>query len=115
MGQFHVDFSMEGAKSEIYGVKNVFLSKTYIDILEQTGKYDNIINEEHIRMRGTPTACIKYYAQQNDMTVGDTYKKLNEGEAVEFDLTNEGNKSVCKNNRDHAVPNVNVYKNRRLH
>ena len=37
LGQFHVDFSMGGAKSEIYGVDGIFLGKkAYIDILEPT-------------------------------------------------------------------------------
>ena len=37
------------------------------------------------------------------------YKKLCEGEAIEFDLTNEGNKIVCKNNKDHTVSNVTTF------
>ena len=63
LGQFHVGFSMEGAKNEIYGVGNNFLGKKtyiyiYIYILESTNKGNNVINEEHIRMRGIPTPCI---------------------------------------------------------
>ena len=27
LGQFHVDFSMEGAKNELYGVESIFLGK----------------------------------------------------------------------------------------
>ena len=38
--------------------------KAYIDILESTDKDGNIINSEHIRMRGIPTPCIKYRAKQ---------------------------------------------------
>ena len=65
LGNFHVDFSMDGAVSEIYGNGNYCLGKhTYLDMLEPTNKDNNIINDEHIRMRGIPTACIKYYAEQ---------------------------------------------------
>ena len=39
-------------------------------MLESTNKDDNVINEEHIRMRGIPTACIKYYAQQKNNSYG---------------------------------------------
>ena len=33
-------------------------------MLESTNKDNNIINDEHIRMRGIPAACIKYHAEQ---------------------------------------------------
>ena len=56
---------MDGAVSEVYGNGSYFLGeKTYIDMLEPTNNYNNEIDEEHIRMRGVPAACIKYYAQQ---------------------------------------------------
>ena len=38
------------------------VKKTYVDML--TDKYNNITNGAHIRMRGIPTACIKYHAEQ---------------------------------------------------
>ena len=50
------------------------VKKTYIDILESTDKHGNIINSEHIRMRGIPTSCIQYYAKQNNITVLDYIK-----------------------------------------
>ena len=66
LGNFHVDFSMDGAVSELYGNESYFLGKqTYLDILEPANKDNNIIDDEHIRMRGVPTACIKYYAEQH--------------------------------------------------
>ena len=74
---FHVDFEMDNAVSEIYSKESLFLGKkTYIDILESTDKDGNIINSEHIRMRGIPTPCIKYYAKQNKKSVLDVYKDL---------------------------------------
>ena len=98
---------MDGAVSELYGDGNYFLGEqTYIDSLESTNKDNNMINEEHIRMRGVPTACAKYYAQQHNITVWGSYNKLYEGEAIEFDLTNEGNTFVCKDSRDHTVSKV---------
>ena len=33
-------------------------------MLEPTNQDNNIINDEHIRMRGIPAPCIKYYAEQ---------------------------------------------------
>ena len=57
-------------------------------------------------MRSIPTACTKYYAQQNNITALGMYKKLHEGEAIEIHLLNEGSKIVCKSNKDHTVSNV---------
>ena len=104
---------MDSAVSEIYGTESYVLGKkTDIDSLESTNKEGNLIDAEHIRMRSIPTACIKYYAKQNNITALDISKKLYEGEAIEFELTNEGNKFVCKSNKDPTVSNVSkVYKN----
>ena len=66
LGQFHKDFSTDGAISEIYGNATYSLGKkTCLDMLEPTSKDTNIINDGHIRMRGIPKACVKYYAEQN--------------------------------------------------
>ena len=32
-------------------------------MLESTNEERHILNREHIRMRGIPAACIKYYAE----------------------------------------------------
>ena len=106
MGNFHVDFDMAGAVSEIYAIESLFLGKTYIDILESTDKYGNTINSEHIRMKGIPTPCIKYYAEQNNINVLDVYKSLYNNEPITFDLTNDGNKFVCRNNKGYTISNV---------
>ena len=77
LGNFHVDFSMDGAVSEIYGNESYSLvKKTYLDMLDSANTDNNIINDEHIRMRGIPTACIKYYAKQKRITVLYVYMKL---------------------------------------
>ena len=62
-------------------------------MLESTNEEGLIINGEHIRMRGIPTACIKYYAEQK-ITLLDMYKKLYEGDAVTFDSSNDFNQ-IC--------------------
>ena len=76
LGNFHIDFSMDDANTEIYAIWSLFLGKkTYIDILEPTDKDGKTINSEHIRMKGIPAPCIKYYAQQKGITGLDAYKK----------------------------------------
>ena len=95
LGNFHIDFSMDTANSEIYAIESLFLGKkTYIDILESTDKDGMTINSEHIRMNGIPTPCIKYYAEQHNMSVLYLFKQLYDNKTIKFDLTNGGNKFV---------------------
>ena len=37
-------------------------------MLEPTDKDGKTINSEHIRMKGIPTSCIQYYAEQHNIT-----------------------------------------------
>ena len=88
LGNFHIDFSMDNANSEIYAIGSFFLgSKTYIDIVESSAKDGKTINSEHIRMKGIPTPCVKYYAEQHNLTVLDVCTKLFNNKTIKFDLT----------------------------
>ena len=76
---FHIDFSMDKSNSEIYAVESLFLGRKtyiYIFILESTDKGCTAINSEHIRMKGIPTSCVKYFAGQHNMSVLDLFKKV---------------------------------------
>ena len=99
LGNFHIDFKMADARKNdgIYAIESLFLGKhTSIDILESTDKHGKTIHSEHIKMKGIPTPCIKYYAEQHNLTVLDLYKQLYDNTTIKFDLTNDGNKFVCK-------------------
>ena len=110
LGNFHVDFDLYGATSETYAVESLFLgNKTYIDILYSTDKHCKTINSEHIIMKGIPTSCIQYHAEQHNIIVLYMYKKLNNNEVIKFDLTNDGNKFVCRSNTDHTISNVSDF------
>ena len=76
---------------------------------ESTGKDGKTINSSHIRMKGIPTSCIQYYAEQNNLSVLDIYKKLYNNEVIKFDLTNDGNKFACRNNKDYTISNVSDF------
>ena len=67
------------------------------------------INSELIRMKGIPTSCIKYYAEQHNISVLDVYKQLYNNEVIKFDLTNDGNKFVCRNNKGYTISNVSDF------
>ena len=104
---------MYKSNSEIYAIESLFPGKkTYIDILESTDKGGNTINSEHIRMKGIPTSCIQYYAEQHNTSVLDLFKQLYDNKPIQFDLTNEGNQLVCKSNKDHTISNVTFFTRR---
>ena len=77
-------------------------------MLESTDKDGKTINSEHINMKSIPTPCIKYYAEQHNMSALDLFKQLYDNRTIKFDLTNDGNKLVCRNNEDHTISNVNI-------
>ena len=60
-------------------------------------------------MKGIPTPCIQYYAKHHDMCVLDVDKQLYNNKYIKFDFTNDGNKFVCKNNKDYTVSNVSYF------
>ena len=110
LGNVHVDVDLYGATSESYAIENVFLGKkTYIYILEATDKYGKTIDPDHIILKGIPTMCIQYYAEQHKISGLDIYKKLYNNEIIKFDLTNDGNKLLWKHNKDHTISNVSDF------
>ena len=110
LGNFYIDFDLPGSVSDIYSKESLFVSKnTYIDVLESTDKDNKIINANHIRMKGIPTPCSKYYATQNNISVLGVYKQLYDNKSIKFDLTNDGNKCVCRNDKDYTVSNVSDF------
>lgn len=63
MGQFHTDFDLDGAETEIKSIDCVFLGKKcYVDKLHSNDKDGNDIYGHHIRMKGIPNDCIKHKA-----------------------------------------------------
>ena len=57
-------------------------------------------------MKGIPTACVEYYAKVNNISVKEIYSQLFYGKSIEFDLTNNNNKCVFRNNKDHTIPTL---------
>ena len=107
LGSFHVDFSMDNANTEICASGSLFLGKkTYIDMLESTDKDGKTINSEHIRMKGIPAPCIKYFAEQHNITVLGVYTKLFNNNTIKLGLIRDNTKFVCRNNKGYTIPNV---------
>ena len=77
--------------------------------MQSTNKEGNTINSEHIRMKGIPTPCIKYYAEQNSISVLGVCTQLFDNRTIKFDLINDGNKYVCRNNKDYTGSSVSDF------
>lgn len=95
LGQFHTDFSLDNAATEIYATKSIFLGKkSYIDVLESTDNKGDIITGFHIRLKGITQEGID---DQAKLCGGyfPMFKRLADGEALDFTLNpyNEENNS----------------------
>ncbi len=85
MGQFHTDFSVGDAKAtDILAVESIFVGKkVYIDKLQYKNRFGNTKYDYHIRVKGVPTKSIRDF----DSDYMRTYKRLFDGESLEFDLS----------------------------
>ena len=93
-----------------YAIGSFFLGrKSYIDVLEYVNDEGDKIHDQHVRMKGFPTSCIEYYAKINNISVLDVYKKLYKNESIVIGLTNDNNKCVFRNHKDHTVSSLHKY------
>ncbi|GMF28376.1 unnamed protein product [Phytophthora lilii] len=78
MGQFHIDFNLEGSEGNIYAKESIFLGKkSYLAELACDG---NDLEGFHIRMKGIPSKLLEEDAYNK-------YLKLFNGQSMSFDLT----------------------------
>jgi len=62
--QFHTDFDLDGACSEIYATKSIFLGKkSYLDCLESTDKNGEKITGYHTRLKGITKEGMEHTAK----------------------------------------------------
>jgi hypothetical protein len=53
LGQFHIDFELKGADSEVYATTSIFLGKkSYLDCLECVNKDGSVVKGYHVRLKG---------------------------------------------------------------
>lgn len=94
LGQFHIDFDLKNAKSEIYATKSIFLGKKcYIDKLESTNEKGEIINGYHFRMKGVNTQGIMHCVNKKfEGDIFELYKYLSKGKKQDIVLNPQGGK-----------------------
>jgi hypothetical protein len=90
LGQFHIDFELkhEGEiySDGVYSAESYFLGKkTYYDLLEYQKDDGEIINGDHIRMKGIPSNSIRYKVGKKGKVI-DVYEKLFDKQKIEFDI-----------------------------
>jgi len=93
--QFNNDFKMDGAVSEIYSTKSIFIApKAYIDNIVSTDVDGKEISDIHYRLKGVNKQGMEHYAKTHQN--GDIFKvyenELAQGHLVEFCLNPEGGK-----------------------
>lgn len=131
MGQFHVDFEMDGddddfgcEKSTIVAINHLGIAKkTYIDELRGEAdifgdgsfvRIDDIpvyIQGWHVRMKGVPRAALDYYCKERSFELGesgsykiwDLYEDLYDGKEIVVDMSCGGDKKCFIYNSDFTV------------
>jgi hypothetical protein len=108
MGQFHIDFDLDGSVGDIWATDSIFLGKkSYIDKLESRDKDGNAIYGYHIRMKGITSASIDYTAKlnskDNELDYMGLYNKLFDGQTINFDLLCGGEKDMFKSGKDMTI------------
>ena len=123
MWQFHSDFKIKGYDElkEIYAVESIFLGKkSYYDKLEGILENNEIITDDHIRMKGIPKKSIILYGKENNKSISDIYNKLYDDNELwkfqdnenidKFDLICGGDLVKFKYNKDMSVSTVSEFK-----
>ena len=104
LGQFHSDFELEGANKNIIATDSIFLGKkSYVDKLVGEDDAGNKINGFHFRMKGIPSKVVEYYCNENKITIFELYRKMYNGDMIDFDLTCGGTKFTIKHEKDYTI------------
>jgi hypothetical protein len=85
--QFHTDFNLDGAESEIYATKSIFLGKkSYIDCLESKDQKGNTIKGFHIRLKGITKEGLNHEAKKYNNSYLGLYEDLAKGKEIVITL-----------------------------
>lgn len=109
LGQFHIDFDLDGAIKNIKSKKGIFLGKKcYVDVLEGEDKHGDKVNGYHLRMKGIPEQTIHYTSKINETSPLEIYERLYQGEKIKFDLLCGGSRCNFKYNKNLSVKSLKI-------
>lgn len=104
MGQFHSDFEIDGVKNAYSNELIILGKKSYIDKLQGYDENNNLILNYHIRMKGIPNTTIDYEVlNQKFKNPINLYQSLFNGNKINFDLTENKQKSRFKNHKNISI------------
>jgi hypothetical protein len=108
MGQFHIDFSSDKCKGNLFAVESIFLGKKcYIDKI--SGSDNPKVFDFHHRMKGIPNKSITHYALKNNEDIMEIYKDLYNGTSKIFDLSCGGLKCAFAYDKDFAIKTLRIF------
>jgi hypothetical protein len=109
-GQFHSDFSVEGAKN-VYSRKLITLGKkAYANELVGEDVDGNEVIDYHLRLKGIPNAVILHHCKTHDFkNPMELYQHMFDGHTVAFDLTNNGEKSNFKFKKNYTINTLSIF------
>lgn len=83
--QFHTDFKLKNAYSDIYAIKSIFLGKkSYMDYLESKDINGNVINGFHFRLKGITKEGLENEASKYKNSYIGLYTELSESKKINF-------------------------------
>ena len=107
LGQFHIDFSSDKCKGELFATESIFLGKKcYIDKI--CGDNPEVF-DLHCRMKGIPNKSITHYALKNNEDVLDIYKDLYNEKPKTFDLACGGLKCCFEYDKQFAIKTMRIF------
>jgi hypothetical protein len=108
--QFHTDFNLKGACSEIYATKSIFLGKkSYMDYLESKDKNGNTINGFHIRLKGITEAGLEHSASKYEDSYVGLFTELSKGKTIKM-LLNPKDKVLFEYKQGHVSTKSEFYR-----
>jgi len=80
LGQFHIDFALDGADGEVYATTSIFLGKkSYIDVLECVNKDGKVVKGFHKRLKGITPEGLEHAAKDYPDSYLGLYVDLSKG------------------------------------
>ncbi len=115
--QFHTDFDLDGAATEIIATKSIFLGKkSYMDVLEAKDVKGKTVTGYHIRLKGITEQGLIQQARKYDNSYTGLYEDLAKGTEINFclnpyDEVNEKQKVLFDFNKGSVQPKATFNRN----
>jgi len=111
LGQFHDDFSLKGCAKPYSSLFVGLGKKCYLDKLHGTDSEGKEHTQYHLRLKGVPNSTVKYEAAKKfNSDFSKMYKHMFNGENVEFDLLEGGDRVRFKKYNNLSIGSIAEFK-----